>query len=219
MLRRSSETEKYCVIVKTRPGHQCEFSWLVVSIIQWAAVPSHLADTAYSTISETVARAASETERGCGENTKKTCACQGQGGSQGGASYTFGCSWSMYTGGLCKFGPSKPGQARRFKLEKNPSPEEPELEKICDELADCVSLMFQQVAPACFNNMTLFSDLAQDCRIGSGSVGRPFSGVTVVSDFCAHQHKDINNMVGGSTVVLSLIKPENRDKSQPEDEH
>ena len=69
----------------------------------------------------------------------------------------------------------------------------------------CVSLLFQQVAPTC-NNMTLFSDLAQDCRIRSGSVGQPFSGVKGVSNFCAHQHKDITNKVGGCTVILTLKK-------------
>ena len=220
VLRQSDHQEKFCVIVKARPGHDCEFSWVVVSIIQWAAVPRLLADTAYSTISQTVARDATQTERGCMGNNKKTCACQGEVGSQGGASYTFGCSWCMYNGGLCKFGNSN-GLVRKFRLKnkgKIPGPEETQLENICGQLADCVSSVFQQVAPACYNNMTLFSDVAEDCRIGSGRVGKPFSGVTVVSDFCAHQHKDINNMVGGCTVVLSLTRPENRDNPQPDDE-
>ena len=97
MLRQSCQEEKFCLIVKARPGHQCQFSWLVVSIIQWAAVPRDLADSAYSTISQTVARDGSQTARGCMENLSKTCTCQGQ--RQDGASYTFGCSWSMYNGG------------------------------------------------------------------------------------------------------------------------
>ena len=90
VLRRSCEDEKFCVVVKARPGHQCNFSWQVVSIIQWAGVPPDLADTAYSTFSETLASANCETERGCMGNPGKTCACQGQDSTQGGASYTFG---------------------------------------------------------------------------------------------------------------------------------
>ena len=37
--------------------------------------------------------------------------------------------------------------------------------------------------------------------------------VTVACDYCAHPHFDANNVLGGYTVVLSLLKPRGEDKS------
>ena len=137
-----------------------------------------------------------------------------------GASFTFGCSWSMYFDG-CKYGKGGnfPENIRKFRLNKESKPEDEQgLELTLNNLATLVSPLFARIAPDAYANMTKYEKEAEDCRIGFRS-GKPFSGVTAVSDFCAHSHKDTNNVNGGCTVVVSLLKPENRVFGQkPEDE-
>ena len=44
-------------------------------------------------------------------------------------------------------------------------------------------------------------------------------GETCFWDFCAHSHRDTNNMFGGCTGIVTLLKPENRDfRQKPDDE-
>ena len=66
-----------------------------------------------------------------------------------------------------------------------------------------------------FNTLESLDD---DCGVGLDEA-KIFSGATVVCDFCAHPHKDTDNVEGGCTVILTLTKPDNRGlNSQPEDE-
>ena len=43
---------------------------------------------------------------------------------------------------------------------------------------------------------------------------RMFSGATIVVDFSAHPHKDMNNVPGGATAILSLVDPEQTHDNQ-----
>ena len=142
-----------------------------------------------------------------------------------GASYTFGCSWSMYFDG-CKYG--KGGlnsNINKFRLAKEADDkEESDVAENMHRLADIISPLYKRVAPKSYQNMTAFSTKASDCRIGygengDGKKGMPFSGVTCVCDFCAHSHRDSTNMDGGLTAIVTLLKPENRGLTvEPDDE-
>merc|ERR1719341_1083152 len=213
ILRRTNDEEKVLVVAKQRFGHRCEYTWTIMLIVQWDGLPRQMADRAYMEIAEKTAAYGTETERQCGANRKKTCACQGLNMDFSGASYTFGCNWTKYHN-ICKF--CRSFDVHKFKL-KDDSAEEG-LEDICLELTNTVGDIYRNLAPASHANMCLFEEVAGNCRIGDErKTGRPFSGITTVCDFCAHSHKDSNNMVGGATAIVTLLRPQDRDVKKPEE--
>ena len=78
------------------------------------------------------------------------------------------------------------------------------MENSIQDLATELAPLYKQIAPESYSNMIAFEDVAQDCRIGR-KPGKPFSGVTIVHDFCAHSHRDNQNMNAGCTVVRRLF--------------
>ena len=215
IVRRRDEEEKYLVAAKHRLGHHCEYTWTVTLIIAWDGLNRKLADNAYDVFAHKLANYGLETRRQCDSNSDQSCACQGPDDKVAGASYTFGCSWSMYFNS-CKFAKSMNTSVRKFRLDEEG--EEEELEDQSHLLATAISPLFKRLAPQTFGNMTAYESLGSDCRIGLKR-GRPFSGITTVADFCAHSHKDRNNMDGGATVIVTLTRPENRDNwRNPDDE-
>lgn len=87
-----------------------------------------------------------------------------------GASYSFGCSWSMYYNG-CKYARSK--TVRKFRL--SVKSEESEIEERMHVLATLLTPLYMNLAPKSFENQCQFEKEASDCRLGFKS-GRPFSG-------------------------------------------
>ena len=129
VVRRTGPQEKYLVIAKQRYRHFCDYTWIAISIIQWDGLTPELADRAYNELSYRTAKYGTETDRQCAANKKKTCACQGIDLAFNGASYTFGCSWTMYHN-ICKF--CRSSDVHKFKLTDYSA--EGDLAKICEEM-------------------------------------------------------------------------------------
>lgn len=200
VIRRTSKEEKFLVLYRYHLGHTCNDSYTVVSIVYWDALEEKKSSHIYQKLTELLPPYGLPTQRKCEFNINKTCACQGY-RDVGGASYSFGCSWSVYYNG-CKFARSK--IPRKFRLQV-PEKEE-ELESTIQAIATDVGPLYKWLAPQAFSNQVSTQSSGKECRLGNEEE-KPFSGMTCCMDFCAHSHYDKHNMAdGGATIVVTILK-------------
>ena len=56
IVRRMSAEEKFLVIAKHRKGHQCEYQWIVISIVAWEGISKCMADSAYAQLANDIGK-------------------------------------------------------------------------------------------------------------------------------------------------------------------
>jgi len=126
--------------------HCCIKIWLVFAIMVWDGIELEKADHLYDKLKFNFEKSRIATKHQCKMNKNKTCTCQGHKAKKEGASYSFGCSWNVYSGSC-------------------------EMEALADDMGDILSRM----ASDAYQNLIMFSKEADSCRNGNGPGGKPFS--------------------------------------------
>ena len=198
--------EKLLIVVKKRPKHCCQYTYIVVQVIFLNGIEEGFGQRFYNLVSDLLGtygehKVRPRTERSGHPN----CPAQGD-PTTGGGSFTFFCTKTPVAGNKCKWFNSYFENIRNVKLSRNKEAEDT-LEEIIVEMAKATLDTFEKAVPTAFHNMDAFTDVGNLCRIPTGPK-QPFAGCTCVSDYTAHPHTDFLNLKSGCTVLVSLGRPD-----------
>lgn len=195
--------EDVLVLYRRRPSHNCKYSLFIVAIILWDA-NFHSRDQTmlFGQLTANLCHSRLERSRSCSWNRRRTCFCQGTDETIRGKSFAIGCSYSAFTRG-CKFAGSQRPETKRFGRLST------DVVELINNWATDIAKLHKKMVPIAYANMIKYNN---DCRIGNGEE-RPYSSLTVCSDFSAHNHRDILNTKEGCTAIYSMV-PMNRRPEQ-----
>ena len=119
---------------------------------------------------------------------------------------TFGCTKHRH-GNVCKFSkiPKRENCRKKYNLLSKPhgtDSNDPVLADLLPNLADIAGKRLQELAPDSFYNMFKHAENAKECQIGPQT--QIFGGVTLVSDYVAHPHKDAADFPLGVIALFSF---------------
>ena len=143
------------------------------------------------------------------------CQCNKNKRKKKGETRSFGCSRNIVNSKVCKFNviPREEGTRRKkYDIKNKHSIDDPKVEELSNIAADISSVNMQKYAPVAFQNLFKHAQKGTDCTIGSRST-KVFGGMTVVSDYAAHTHRDLSNLPEGAVGILSFKNP-NKNETQ-----
>ena len=206
------EEEKIVVLVKRQICSTELHNFTVVAILIKDILKTDLLKIVKNSLYEHILPVVKYLPRG---RTDKILDCKCNFGEIQGGSKTFGCSAHISNKSKCKFN-KRPADLnkgwKKFNLWGKPVVSDPNLESLTNLLADIASHSMCKYAPLSFSNMLAHSKNAPSCCIGQ-QFPSIFGGVTIVSDYTAHSHRDIFDYSSGAVAIFSFTNSEKKRKA------
>ena len=129
--------------------------------------------------------------------------------TEAGGTKSFGCARCKINPKVCKFyklSKIEEHGRKQYDLQGRGRVNDPDLKKLIDTAADITSVNMEKFAPVAFSNLLNHAQKGRECTIGSAST-KIFGGITIVSDYSAHLHRDAFDLPQGAVGIISFKNP------------